>query len=340
MKAAQAGAVVIGLALLIPGLLAGSVSLPSYLAGWLFWASLPIGALPVVMILDMAGPGAGFGLGMVLRRLLWLLPLAAVMMIPILLWPATLFGWAGGHGFDTPFAHLWMSRSAFTIRSIVYFVIWAVLSLLFVSEPLPTAISTRRSLAMLGLAIYLATATLASVDWVMTVEPHWMSADFGLLFVSTQIVIAVSVAVLLAGGAWRRNAPSAAATFLLAVAAVWLFMQFMQFLVIWSADKPSDIMWYVHRANLWGRIMAGLIVLAGMVVPLALLLSPRGRHTPVLMLAAVLAMLTAQAFGWLWLITPSLRQHFTVLPLDVLDWAGLGGITVGAALFMRPVAHA
>ena len=68
--------------------------MPSYLANWLFWSSLPFGALPVVMMLDLAGPRAGFGLEPALRRLLLLMPLAALLLIPVLVWPGALFGWA------------------------------------------------------------------------------------------------------------------------------------------------------------------------------------------------------------------------------------------------------
>ena len=66
---------------------AGASAMPSYLADWLFWSSLPLGALPVVMLLDLAGPDAGFGLEPALRSLLWLTPLAGLLMIPVLMRP-------------------------------------------------------------------------------------------------------------------------------------------------------------------------------------------------------------------------------------------------------------
>ena len=117
---AAAGAVLLLLGLLL-SLLAGAATMPSYLATWLFWSSLPLGALPVVMLLDLAGPGAGFGLEPILRRMLVLTPLAAVLMVPILVRPEALFGWAMGHGFSAPFGKVWMQHGWFIVRSIVYF---------------------------------------------------------------------------------------------------------------------------------------------------------------------------------------------------------------------------
>ena len=339
MKRTSLPLIVAGVVLLVAawllGRLAGAALMPSYLADWLFWSALPVGALPVVMLLDLVGPGAGFGLEPVLRRLLWLMPVAAVLMIPVLLWPGPLFGWASGHGFSTSFGRSWTGHAAMVIRSIVYFAVWIVLALLFVRPPSLYAVDRRRGIAAVSLFAYSVTATLASVDWAMTTEPDWFSAEYGLLFIATQVAIATSVALLLAGPAWRLAAPEAAGSFLLLAVAAWLFLQFMQFLVIWSADKPSDISWYIHRSNTGGCIVAGFAVLIAAAVPLALLLAPRGRRHPAAIPAMALAVLCGQALGMLWLITPSIRHSFIVSGMDVLSLAGIGGVMLGLCLLTR-----
>ena len=336
MRRASLGLIAAGAVLLLLGLLlsrlAGAVSMPSYLADWLFWSSLPLGALPVVMLLDLAGPGAGFGLEPALRRLLWLTPFAAVLMIPVLLRSDILFGWAAGHGFSAPFGRYWMNHTALVVRSIVYFVTWTVLALLFIRPPPLEAMSRRRGLAAIGLFIYVVTATLASVDWAMTVEPDWFSAEFGLLLMATQAAIAISIALLLAGPAWREAAPDAAASFLLLAVAVWLFMQFVQFLVIWSGNKAADITWYLHRSNPGSVVVVWLVVVLGVLAPLFMLLIPhKRRHSAVLPAMAILVLL-GQALGMLWLVTPSLRHYFTLSGMDVLELAGIGGVMVGLCL--------
>ncbi len=334
MRRLSLGLIVAGAALLLlTGWLSrAAVFMPSYLANWLFWSSLPLGALPVVMLLDLAGPGAGFGLEPALRRLLWLTPVAAVLMIPVLVWPTGLFGWTVGHGFSTPFARTWMTHNAFIARSVVYFVLWIILALLFLRPPALEAVDGRRGMAAIGLFIYAVTATLAAVDWAMTVEPDWLSAEYGLLLMAIQATIAISVALLLAGQPWRLAAPDVAASFLVIAIAAWLFLQFMQFLVIWSADKPADIAWYVHRSNPFSQIVVWLGVLIGAVIPLVTLLMPSGRRHPSMLPAMAILVLCAQAFGMLWLITPSLRQYFTISVVDVLGLAGIGGVMLGLCL--------
>lgn len=329
---AGAGALLLLLGLLL-SLLAGATAMPSYLADWLFWSSLPLGALPVVMLLDLAGPGAGFGLEPTLRRLLLLLPLAALLLIPILVRPHALFGWATGHGFTTPFGKAWMSHWAFIVRSIVYFVLWSVLALLFFRPPVPEAVLRRQGFAAIGLFIYALTLTLASVDWAVTVEQNWISAGYPLLLAASQVAIAISVASLLAGSAWREAAPEPAAAFLLVGSAAWIFMQFIQFLVIWSADKVSDISWYLHRANTGSEIVVWIGFVAGFLIPLFVLLSPALRRHRLGLPAMAVLILCVQALGMLWLITPSLRQYFTVSGMDVLELAGIGGVMLGVCLW-------
>lgn len=326
------GVLLLGLGIALT-FLVGLTTMPSYLANWLFWASLPLGALPVVMLLDLAGPGSGFGLEAVLRRMLLLMPLAALLMVPVLVRPHEMFGWSMGHGFSTPFGRHWMNHGAFIGRSIGYFFIWVLLALIFLWPPSVEAIDRRRAFAAAGLFVYAISITLASVDWAMTVEPDWFSPEYGLLFAASQAAIAVSFAVLVAGGRWREMFPEPAAAFLLVAAGAWIFMHFMQYLVIWSGNKASDITWYVHRQNLGSGIVVWIGFIIGVLIPLLLLLSPPYRRRRYVLPGTALLLLCAQELAMLWLITPSLRQYFTVSGMDALEFLGIAGITLGICLW-------
>ena len=154
-----------------------------------------------------------------------------------------------------------------------------------------------------------------------------------MLLIASQATIAISFALLMAGGPWRRTAPEPAAAFLLAAVAAWIFMQFIQFLVIWSADKPTDITWYLHRDNAGSIVAVWIAVVIGFLLPVcALLAPPLRRHRLTLPVIAGLS-LAVQALAMLWLITPSVRHVFTVSGMDVLELAGIGGLTLGASFW-------
>ena len=311
--------------------------MPSYLAGWLFWSALPFGALPVVMLIDLGGPGAGFALEPALRRLLVLTPVAALLIIPVLIHTQALFGWAASHGFDTPFGQIWMTQRAFIIRGIIYLILWATLGFAFYWPPIPSAVERRRAIAAVGLFVYALTITLAAADWAMSVSPKWFSAEFGLLFAASQVAIAVSAAVLLAGPVWRAAEPEAAASFLLGASAIWGFAQFIQFLVIWSGNLPSEIGWYQDRGGPGGIIVVWVAFLAGMVAPVFMLLSWHLRRHPVILPVSAVLSLVGQLLGMLWLITPSFRHGFTITGMDGLVVLGLGAISIGFCLLPGPL---
>ena len=74
----------------------------------------------------------------------------------------------------------------------------------------------------------------------------------------SQCGAAVSAAVLLA--AWNgrlRTAPSGLAALLLCLLAAWIFLEFTQFIITWSANLPKEVVWYQRRAAGIGWLQSG-----------------------------------------------------------------------------------
>ena len=251
---AVAGAVWIAalVAVIVVAIAAGwSVTAHGYFAGWLLAMSLPLGALPVLMVLDLLGV-AETSVATVLRLLLAALPVLALLIIPVLFDLAGIFPWpAGSHLAPTSaeplegFARRWFSPGFFGVRSIVYLVIWVVLSLFFV-RPAPPS-SRHRTIAGAGLALHVVIGTLAAYDWWMSLDMAFLSSAYGLLVIAAQATFALTVASL-AVLAIERVVPGRRVLLaLLAVLFVAAFIQFSQYLVIWSANLPKEIAWYQAR---------------------------------------------------------------------------------------------
>jgi len=43
-----------------------------------------------------------------------------------------------------------------------------------------------RALSAIGLVVYALTMTFASIDWGMSLEPHWFSTMYGFLFIGAR----------------------------------------------------------------------------------------------------------------------------------------------------------
>ena len=239
-------------AVIIVAIAAGwNVTAHGYFAGWLVAVSLPLGALPVLMVLDLLG-AAETSTATALRLLLASLPILALLIIPVLLDLSGVFPWpAGSHlaaASDEPlkgFARQWYSRGFFGLRSIVYLVLWVALALFFV-RPAPRS-QRHRTIAGIGLALHFIIGTLAAYDWWMSLDQAFMSSAYGLLVIAAQATFALTVASLAVLVTERAEWERTVRLGLLAVLFLAAFIQFSQYLVIWSANLPKEIVWYQAR---------------------------------------------------------------------------------------------
>ncbi len=270
---AVAGAVWIAalVAVIVVAIAAGwSVTAQGYFAGWLIAMSLPLGALPVLMLLDLTG-AAETSTATALRLLLAALPVLALLIIPVLFDLAGIFPWPTGSHLAAPaaeplkgFAKQWYSPVSFAVRSIVYLVLWVLLSLFFVRRAPPS--QRHRTIAGAGLALHVVIGTLAAYDWWMSLDMAFLSSAYGLLVMAAQATFALTVSSLVVLATRRALPERPLLLALLVVLSLATFIQFSQYLVIWSANLPKEIVWYQSR---WVGALGPIFVI-GMPVLLAL----------------------------------------------------------------------
>ncbi len=244
--------------------------MPSYLGAWLFVLALPLGALPLVMASELLGADETRLLA-ALRRLVGVMPLAALAAVPVLLRLGTLYPglWAAKAGLPG----WWMTPGVFVVRAVVLLAAFTALASIFAR---PGASASARGgrrgvLAIAGLALHPVLATLAADDWAQQVEPGFNASSFGLVLVAAQCSIALCLAVVMVmtGRGGRVAARGAAedrrdvdstirvGTGLAVALGFWGFLVFTQYLVVWSANLPREVLWYQHRSAGLGQAGGG-----------------------------------------------------------------------------------
>ncbi len=108
---------------------------------------------------------------------------------------------------------------------------------------------------------------------------------------------------------------------------MWAYVAFVQFLIIWAENLPNEIVWYVPRMQTGWLWLGVLLVVAGLFVPLFLLLFRAIKQDRLRLrkLAAVLCLL-----GWfesVWVTLPSIRgltwHAVWMAPLALISAAAL-----------------
>src|SRR5262249_7871800 len=133
-----------------------------------------------------------------------------------------------------------------------------------------------------GIILYVLTVTFFSVDFVMSLEPHWYSTIYGAMFGMGQVQSALAFAILT--GMLLADRPPLDAPFagpnrrdpgslLLAFTMVWAYLELSQFLIIWSGNLPEFVPWYLARLEHGWSYVALALVLLNFALPFVLLLS-------------------------------------------------------------------
>jgi hypothetical protein len=323
----------------------------SYLLAYLFWVSLTLGCLAIVMLQHLVRGAWGALILRLMEAGARTLPLMAGAFLPILIGSGALYVWTRADvvAGDVLLQHkrAYLNIPFFILRTALYFGAWGALALALTqwSRQLEQGVDhvTERTLQRRlrrwsgpGLAVYALTVTFAAIDWVMSLEPHWYSTIYGVLFLIGQLLVALAFAILVLTRC-ANHAPFAGVVtpslvhdlgnLMLAFVMLWAYVGFSQFLIIWSGNLAEEVSWYIHRTQGGWEWIALLLIGVHFALPFVLLLS-RGAKRRLPLLAGLAALLLGM--HWLelfWLVVPafhpaSLHLHW----LDIVASVGVGGV--------------
>ncbi len=323
----------------------------SYLLGWLFWVGMGVGCMGLAMLNHLTG-----GLwGLVPRRLheaaARTLPAMGVLFVPVLLGATSIYAWARPEAADDAVLAskaAYLNLPFFVARAVVYVLVWSLLAWLLSSwsrrqdqAPDPARAGRLRGISGVGLVVLALTTTFASIDWGMSLAPHWFSTMYGVLYIVGWTLSALSLTILLVA-ALAREEPFARAVrpemlgdlgkLLLTFTMLWAYVNFSQFLIIWSGNTTDETPFYLRRLQGGWLAIAVLVLVFHFVLPFALLLSRPLKRSARALAGVAGLMLFMRLVDLFWLVGPDLvgrgpeaaplRVHW----MDLAAVLGLGGL--------------
>lgn len=299
----------------------------AYLVAYLLWLGITLGSLAILMLQYLSGGTWGLIIRRQLQAASKNIPLMLALFIPLLFGLHRLYPWADANrvAADEILRHrlpiydfkFWVARV------ILYFIAWWVLGAMItrLSEQRDTSPGNdyqwrRRfqKFAAPGLVVYGLTITFASVDWVMSLDAHWFSTMYGVLFIGAQalsaLAFAIAMTVLLARyepmkRIIRPDYLVDLGNLLLAFVMLWAYFGFSQYLIIWSGNLPEEIPWYLDRTGGGWQYIALAIIVFHFAVPFVLLLSRSLKKKGRALAAVAGGILVMRAVDLFWLVEPN-----------------------------------
>jgi hypothetical protein len=301
-------------------------TLAAWLVAWIAIGAIPLGALCVVMTSYLVRRAWTEALHGIMVSVTSILPLLAVLFLPVLIGMQELYPAASmGHALPA-FKAVWLAPWFFALRSVIYFVVLYGIAL----WQRATWGDSERMLrsASVGLIVWALLVSLAGVDWLESLEPKFHSSEYGLYFLCFTLLDGTAFAILMGLASGRRiGATKSYSALLLSVILLWTYVHAMQYIVIWSGNIPEEVVWYIARSSNGWQIVLTVVALGQFVFPFFALLNSRVRSSRSWLMALCGLTLAMRCWEASILVLPAVK-HIAPLIVIVMVPAALAFVVV------------
>ena len=320
----------------------------SYLIGYMFWMYITLGSLGLLMVQHLSGGAWGIVSRRVFEAAVRTLPVMAILFIPIAMNLPALYVWARPEALNDPGIQVkaaYLNPTFFLARAVGYFVIWIAVGFTLagwsakqdIDAPVIPGPEDRkfRVLSGPGIVLYMITVTFMSVDWMMSLDPHWTSTIFGVLFVGSAGLSTLAFTIVILASLSEAKPMSELMSadrfhdlgkLMYAFVLLWAYFSVSQLIIVWSGNLPEEIPFYLRRfQGTWGKV-SWIVLFGHFVVPFVFLLSRRIKRNPKLAARVALFILAMRAVEIAWMIAPMVRHGVNASGPNWVDFAAVLGL--------------
>ncbi len=198
------------------------------------------------------------------------------------------------------------------------------------------------------LVFFIVTESLMSWDWIMSVDPHWVSTLFAWYvfasFIVTGITVICVVSLYLKSRGYLPDVNSShihdLAKYMFGFSIFWTYLWFAQFMLIWYANIPEEVTYFVTRINDFG-LTFWLALVMNFVFPILILMNTDFKRVTWILVGASTIIIVGHYLDFFNMIMPSTvgTQWFIGIPeiASILFFLGLFILVVFTALTKAPM---
>lgn len=317
-----------------------------YLWMFMFMLSIGVGSLALVAMEYLVGATWSTPFRRISEFLAGIIPLSVILVIPLFFGMHSMYHWT--HEETVVIDPVLSSKSSylnlqfFTIRVAICLIIWLTFYYIFTKNSEKqdengdvSYTKSSNRFAVVFAPLFIVSISVAAIDWMMSLEPHWFSTIYGVYYFAGTMVACYSITLLIAihlkdGGylSPRLNNQHyySLGTLMFGFNVFWAYIAFSQYLLIWYADLPEETFWMIKR---WGgawTIISLTLLFAHFIIPFLVLVSRGSKTNPSKLKFMAVWMLFAHALDLYWLIMPTHPSEG--FPLSWID-IGMPLVTFG-----------
>jgi hypothetical protein len=317
-----------------------------------YFLSLSMGAFFFITLQYVTDSGWSAMFKRIPGAMVLFVPVAFIVMLSLVGGMGWIYEWAvpGVAAGDALIAHKspYLNIPFFYLRVLVIFVSWMVLiaamrrfSLKEDAEGGLKWFRKSKHYSMVFIFVFAITFSVASFDWIMSIDAHWFSTIFGIraiisaLYYSVALIILMVIALNRTGYLESLNKYhlNDFARYLFRLSIVWGYLWFMQYLIIWYADIPETTFYYYYRVNEPWAILFHVNVIINWTVPFLVLMSDTLARRKEVLVGVSLLLLAGFYLSLYLQVVPGSTGELRIGLVEIGSFAGFAGIFF--LLFMK-----
>ncbi len=235
----------------------------------------------------------------------------------------------------------YLNKPFFFARAIIYLLIWIGFTLFFRKRSLAEdlqgdEVKHKKNMNYAGwfLVFFAVTSSTMAWDWVMSLDPHWFSTLFGWYVFAGMFVTGLTMITLISihlkrNGYFQHineNHLHDLGKFMFAFSVFWTYLWTSQFLLIWYANIPEEVTYFMDRWENYKFLWVSNLVI-NFIFPFLVLMSRDAKRNMGFLMVAGGAIICGHWLDVFLMVMPgTVKANYGIGLLEIGLFAGFAGL--------------
>lgn len=317
-----------------------------------YFLQIAIGAAFFMTLQSISQAGWSAGFKRVPEAISLYIPVAAIFFLLLVFGIHSIYEWSHKEvvaadeliRHKTPF----LNTPFFYIRLLLYFALWTIMVVLLRRTSLKEDIEggmvhfhRTELLSKIFIFILALTFSLASFDWIMSIDAHWFSTlfaakNFVAAFYHGSTIVVLVIFILYRRGYFtflNKSHVLDLSRYIFILSIIWGYFWFAQFMLIWYGNIPEETVYYVYRMEMPWKLFFIAEIAINWFIPFLLLMPKRTGSSMQVVAAVIILLIVGQWIDLYGQIMPGTVHKFNIGIVEIGGMIGYGALFALVVIF-------